>query len=237
MKIIQTAKKNKLLVFVVLAYLALGILMPQKAIASGRNSVYYVKEMIQIMPVIFILTSLIEAWVPKETIIKGFGEDSGVRGWILSFVLGSVSAGPIYAAFPISKMLLGKGASVSNIVIILSSWAVVKIPMLANEAKFLGPRFMVTRWVLTTIAIFTMAYIVSKVVEKEDIPIDKEAGTELAVKEQYCIGCSICVKLDPNSFELVQGKARVKGQIPIDGADEKIHQAIKKCPVKAIVWD
>ena len=31
---------------------------------------------------------------------------------------------------------LKKGASISNIVIILSAWAVIKVPMLANEAKF-----------------------------------------------------------------------------------------------------
>lgn len=238
MKIIQAAKKNKLLVFVILAYAILGITMPQKAMESGKNSMYYVIEMFQIMPVIFILTSLIEAWVPRETIIKGFGEGSGYRGSILSFLLGSVSAGPIYAAFPVSKMLLSKGASVSNIVIILSSWAVVKIPMLANEAKFLGPRFMVTRWILTTIAIFMMAYIVSKIVKKEDIPMEKEKQQEnkLFIKEQYCIGCGICTKLDPDNFELINGKAKVINQVYIEKTNEKIDKAIEKCPTKAIHW-
>ena len=195
--------------------------------------------MLFIMPVIFILTSLIEAWVPKETIIKGFGEGSGIKGSILSFILGSVSAGPIYAAFPISKMLLNKGASVSNIVIILSSWAVVKVPMLANEAKFLGPRFMATRWVLTTIDIFTMAYMVSKVVKKEDIPLEKEKeeGTTLAIKEQYCIGCGVCVKLDPGTFELVNGKAKVMKEVSFEERNETINKTIEKCPTKVIYWD
>lgn len=241
MKIKQIIKKNKLLVFVILAYIILLIVMPQKAVASGRNSMYYVKEMLLIMPVIFILTSLIEAWVPKQTIIKGFGEDSGIKGSILSFILGSVSAGPIYAAFPVSKMLLSKGASVSNIVIILSSWAVVKVPMLANEAKFLGPRFVLTRWVLTTAAIFTMAYIVSKVVKKDDIPLEKEKeqvqDAVLAVKEPYCIGCGVCVKLDPDTFELVNGKVKVVKEVSFEQTNEKINKAIEKCPTKVIYWD
>ena len=40
-----------------------------------------------------------------------------------------------------------------SIIIILSSWAVIKIPMLLNEAKFLGAKFMIIRWLLTVIAI------------------------------------------------------------------------------------
>jgi uncharacterized membrane protein YraQ (UPF0718 family) len=65
-----------------------------------------------------------------------------------------------------SKSLLKKGASISNIVIILSAWAVIKVPMLANEAKFLGVNFMAVRWVLTVTAIFVMAYMVGKIVKK-----------------------------------------------------------------------
>ena len=125
--------------------------MPNKAIQSLNNSIYYIKEMLIIMPVILLLTSLIEAWVPKKTIQNALGEGSGFKGTIYSFLLGSFSADPIYAAFPVCKMLLKKGASVSNIVVMLSTWAVIKIPMLANETKFLGPKFMVIRWVLTTI--------------------------------------------------------------------------------------
>jgi hypothetical protein len=41
--------------------------------------------------------------------------------------------------------------SISNIVIILSTWAVIKVPMLLNESKFLGTKIMFNRWVLTTV--------------------------------------------------------------------------------------
>ncbi len=236
MNIAKTLKKNKLLTIVVLSYIVLAIAAPQMASDSVESSMYYVKEMLQIMPVIFILTSLIEAWVPRETIMKGFGEGSGIKGPILSFLLGSFSAGPIYAAFPVCKMLLNKGASVSNIVIILSSWAVVKVPMLANEAKFLGPKFMGIRWVLTTISIFIMAYIMSLMVKKEDIPVGaKEAeGDTLAIKEEYCIGCGVCTKLSPEHFVIEGGKAKVSNVKAPTKLDPSVEKAIKKCPTKAI---
>lgn len=238
MSIVKAFKKNKLLLVVIITYIALLVVIPQKAIESGRNSMYYVIEMIQIMPVIFILTSLIEAWIPRETIIKGFGENSGFKGAILSFILGSFSAGPIYAAFPVCKTLFKKGASISNIVIILSTWAVIKIPMLANEAKFLGPKFMMVRWILTAASIFIIAYSMSVLIKKDSIPIDneeiKEVRDTLDIKHQYCIGCGICTQLLPDNFVLVDGKAKVKrNQVSLKGK-ENINEIIKKCPAKAI---
>ncbi len=146
---------------------------------------------LQVLPVIFLLTVVIEALIPKEIIMRGFGEKSGFMGNLLALLLGSISAGPIYAAFPISKTLLGKGASISNIVIILSSWAVIKVPMLANEAKFLGVNFMIIRWVLTVIAIFIMAYITCMIVKKKDLPIDSKNAATLEIKADYCIGCGL----------------------------------------------
>jgi hypothetical protein len=38
--------------------------------------------------------------VPKETIIKLLGKEARTKGVLLAFILGSISAGPIYAAFP-----------------------------------------------------------------------------------------------------------------------------------------
>ena len=109
------------------------IVSPSKGLFPFSNSLYYLKEMALVMPVIVILTVTIEAWVPKKVIMNGLGENSWAKGILFLILLGSLSAGPIYAAFPVTKTLLKKGSSIPNIVIILSSWAVIKVPMLANE--------------------------------------------------------------------------------------------------------
>ncbi|HBL07054.1 MAG TPA: permease, partial [Clostridium sp.] len=62
--IIKKVKNNMLLTFVILAYLFLLIFMPDKGIMALNNSLYYVKEMLIIMPVILLLTALIEGRVP-----------------------------------------------------------------------------------------------------------------------------------------------------------------------------
>lgn len=241
MKIAKVIKKNKLLAGVFLVYLFLFVAMPDKGAQSLKNSMYYVKEMLEIIPVIFLLTSLIEAWVPREVIMNSFGEKSGMRGSILSFILGSFSAGPIYAAFPVCKMLIKKGASIFNIVIILSTWAVVKVPMLVNEAKFLGVKFMVIRWILTTISIFIMAYLVFMVIKKEDIPVNeqvlnKKNENTIKLKTQYCIGCGLCTKICSECFIMVDGKAEIKNEKIKPEFMENLKEAMEKCPAKAIYF-
>ncbi len=234
----ERIKNYKLLAFVILTYLTLAIFMPDKAFLSFNNSLYYVKEMITIMPVILLLTSLITAWVPKSTIEKYLGKGSGVKGAIFSFLLGSFSAGPIYAAFPVCKMLLKKGASISNIVIILSAWAVIKVPMLLNEVKFLGSEFMIIRWVLTTISIFAMAYITSKIVKRNELPIEEtehlSSANVISINKEYCIGCGLCSKISPNHFKMANKKATIISQDINANELQTVNEAIEKCPAKVI---
>lgn len=229
-------KKNRLLVIIAVIYLILFALMPDKATTAIKNSIYYLIEMFEVLPVIFLLTVVIEALVPKEWIIKHFGEKSGLLGNLLSLVLGSISAGPIYAAFPISKMLMTKGASVANIVIILSSWAVIKVPMLANEAKFLGVTFMSIRWVLTVAAILIMAWLMGKIISKKEMGNDvtDHSKPKVAVNQDYCVGCGICVKMMPEVYELIDQKAYVRLENVNSGNMTMIHKTVSKCPTQAI---
>lgn len=165
----KTLKKNKLLIAVALAYIAVAIFSRQLAVDSVKNSSYYIKEMLLVMPVVFMMIVFIETWIPKKKIAEYLGEKSGIKGTVFSFLLGSLSAGPVYAAFPLCNMLLKKGASVKNVVIIIGSWAVIKIPMLANEGRFLGLEFMMTRWIITVPMIYFMAVIMGRAISKSDI--------------------------------------------------------------------
>lgn len=237
-KIKQAIFNNKLFAVVMLTYIALTIFIPNKAVQAFQNSLYYVKEMLMIMPVILLLTSLITAWVPRKAIENNFGKGSGLKGSVLSFLFGSFSAGPIYAAFPVCKALLAKGASVSNIVVILSTWAVIKVPMLINEAKFLSPKFMMIRWILTTTSIFTIGFIMSKLVKREDLPQDNLDGDaedgDIHISSDYCIGCGLCARTDPRHFKIIDKKAVVINRVIRDNELTSVHEAIEKCPAKVI---
>lgn len=167
-------KKFMPIIIVLLVYGVMAIISIDTFKRSSDEAIYYVKEMIGIMPVVFGMIVLIEVWLPRKVIEKHMGNKSGIAGIILAFLMGMLSAGPIYAAFPITKALYKKGASTRNIVIILSSWAVIKVPMLVNEVKFLGVKFMAIRWVLTIIAILLIGIIMDKLVSYEEVVENKK---------------------------------------------------------------
>lgn len=188
-KIINIVKKNKMLSLVLLGYIILFIIDVDMGVNAIIESKYYFIEMIEILPAVFILVAIIQAWLPTKVVVKQFGDGSGIKGKIIAFIIGSLSAGPIYAAFPVCKMLYKKGAKLDNIVIIISAWAVVKVPMLITEVKFMGMKYMAIRWVLTIISIIIIALIMKLWIKKEDIPlvIEKEKEDINERLESKCV--------------------------------------------------
>lgn len=217
-------KKNKILFTAVLAYLLVGLVSVDKLLPALDQTKYYFLEMLQILPAVFVLTSLIQTWVPTKVIMKYFGDGSGIKGYLISFLIGSLSAGPIYAAFPVCQTLLKKGAGIKNVVIILSTWAVVKVPMLINEAKFMGMEFMIKRWCLTIVAILMMSWVIGLLVKKKDIEVKIEKNI---IDNAACILCGQCLKSYPDKVQFVKGKYTL-----VDGA---LTDELKEvCPVGAI---
>ena len=130
---------------------------PDKAIAVLFVSKDYLLEMISILPPVLILCGLFDAWAPRRTIERLMGDASGIKGTSIAFLLGTAAMGPLYAAFPIGKSLLDKGASLYNVAVFLCVWASIKIPMILFEVKFLGAEFALLRLALTIPAILVIS--------------------------------------------------------------------------------
>lgn len=218
-------KKNKILFVAIIAYILVAIFKPSYFVEGLKQSQYYFVEMLQILPAVFILTSLIQTWVPTPVIMKYFGDGSGIKGYGLSFLIGSLSAGPIYAAFPVCKTLFKKGAGIKNIMIILSTWAVIKVPMLINEAKFMGIEYMMIRWVLTVVAIMIMAMIVGRILKPSDIKMTEE---NIVIDDSVCILCGKCLNDYPDII------IKTDKGFAISDAKEVPEEIKNVCPVGAI---
>ncbi len=165
--IVKFFKDNKIAAFTIFAYVVVFVYSPNLGIDSLKMTASYFLEMLEILPAVFIVMGMVEVWVSRETIMGIFGKGSGIKGRFASVLIGSFSAGPIYAAFPVCFTLLKKGSSVSNIVIILSAWAVVKAPMLIVETQFMGLSFMLVRYIFTVPAIIMIGIITGKIISKE----------------------------------------------------------------------
>jgi uncharacterized membrane protein YraQ (UPF0718 family) len=126
-------------------------------------------EMLYIIPPIFILLGLLDVWVKRETMVKYMGENSGLFGVLIAFVLGSAAAGPLYAAFPVAVVLLKKGSKLSNVLIMIGAWSTTKIPLLLFEASSMGINFMVTRFILDIFGIAIIAFTTEKLLSKKEM--------------------------------------------------------------------
>ena len=153
------------LALIIVGSVLLLLIFPDKKDDVVRVSMDFLIEMILILPAVMILLGLFAVWVPRDMVVKFLGRASGVKGVVLSIILGALPTGPLYIAFPIAAALLRKGARVSNIIIFLSAWACIKIPQELVELQFLGARFMALRLVLTIIFVIIMGLVIEKIMK------------------------------------------------------------------------
>jgi len=155
-----------ILMLIILA--GMNILYP----TTGKNAINMtwknILEMLSVIPPIFLLLGLLDVWVPRETMIKLMGDNSGLIGILIAFFLGSAAAGPLYAAFPVAVVLLKKGTKFSNVLIFIGAWSTTKIPLLLFEASAMGYKFMITRLIIDIFGILGIAYITEKLIGNEE---------------------------------------------------------------------
>ena len=144
------------------------LIFPDRIDAVTNTSWAYFTEMIMILPAILLIMGLFAIWVSKEIVIKYLWRTSGIKGILLSILLGALPTGPLYVAFPMARALIKKGARISNIIIFLSAWACIKIPQEMMELQFLGAKFMASRLFLTIIFVIIMGISIERIIEWSD---------------------------------------------------------------------
>ena len=125
-----------LFVLIILSFFFISILT--KTINTTTSSIL---QMLSVLPPIMIMLGLMDVWVPREQLMKYMGNNSGIIGIFLAMLIGSIAAGPMYASFPFTAVLIKKGAKFSNIITFMNSWCLIKISTLLFEFSALGYKF------------------------------------------------------------------------------------------------
>lgn len=172
-------KRYRFFLLLVLINGLLFIIEPELGQRTATLSVHNLLEMISVIPPIFLLLGLMDVWVPRKTMMKYMGKNAGIKGGIFAFVLGSFSAGPLYASFPVAAIFLKKGVSLTNVFLFIGAWSTTKIPMMLFEITQLGSKFAFIRFGLNLIAIIVLAIIMERTTTKED----SEAIYEMASRQ------------------------------------------------------
>lgn len=157
--------------FLVTLALLIGISFVQQEIGKRAMDVigFSFREMILIIPPVFIMLGLLDVWIPRETMVRFMGDGSGLKGILIAILLGSAAAGPLYAAFPVASVFMKKGAKFTNVLIFLGAWSTTKIPMFLFELSALGTRFAVTRLLVDIPGIIIIAHILSRMAGRKEL--------------------------------------------------------------------
>jgi uncharacterized membrane protein YraQ (UPF0718 family) len=161
-------RRYSLFLILFAANLILLFTAPEIGQSAFRLTAANLTEMLSILPPIFLLLGLMDVWIPRETMMKYMGRDAGLRGGLLAFAMGSAAAGPLYAAFPVSGMLLKKGVTLSNVFIFIGAWSTTKIPMLLFEASSLGWNFTAIRLLCSIAGILMISFLLEKTTSENE---------------------------------------------------------------------
>lgn len=164
----KTLKRYLPFAFTLIIMLLLIVFLPINGQKALDTTWYSLKEMAMIIPPIFILLGFLDVWIPKETIIKYMGEKSGFKGALLSIILGSAAAGPLYAAFPIAGVFFKKGVKFFNIMLFIGAWSTTKIPMFLFEMASMGVEFALIRLGLSMVGIILIALLMNRILPKDE---------------------------------------------------------------------
>lgn len=164
MKIIKKYKSTIILLFILFC---LFVYDKNSGISAANLTLSNIKTMLSFVPPIFILIGLMDVWIPKDIMIKYMGHNSGLKGILLALLLGSIAAGPLYLAFPISALLLKKGARLAYVFFFLGAWSCSKLPLMLFEIASFGFQFTIYH-VISSLSVYLIgSLLIEKLLSKE----------------------------------------------------------------------
>jgi len=161
-------KRYKWFLILLVINITVGIIYPEIGKESFMNTKINFLEVVSVLPPIFILLGLLDVWVDRSTMVKYLGKGSGLKGFAIAILLGSVAAGPLYAAFPVALVMIKKRASLFNVFLFVGAWSTTKIPMLTFEIASLGLKFALLRLACSIVGITIIALILCASLKDKD---------------------------------------------------------------------
>ena len=102
-------KRYKLFLMMSFLLIIIGFFKQDISLNAFNSAKDSFLQMLSVLPPIMILLGLMDEWISRESMMKYMGDDSGIMGIAISIVFAAFAAGPMYAAFPFTAVLLKKG--------------------------------------------------------------------------------------------------------------------------------
>jgi uncharacterized membrane protein YraQ (UPF0718 family) len=128
----------ELLIGTIFAVIVSLIFNRKKTLAGFKMGLRMFLNMLPPFLTVLIGISFVLALLPKETLIKLMGAESGLLGFSIAAILGSIALIPGFIAFPLSAVLLKNGVSYSVVSVFITTLMMVGIVTLPLEKKYFG---------------------------------------------------------------------------------------------------
>ncbi len=161
----KTKRNNKgwyFLGIIVLIYILLMIIEPDKAVSSLNFALKIFNKVLPIFIIVFLLMVIINIFVEPSHVHKYLGRASGIKGWLFSIISGIISTGPVYMWYPILKQLKMNGARIALISVFLYNRS-VKLPLLPLLIMYFGLKYTIVLTVFIIILSPLQGWLVEKI--------------------------------------------------------------------------
>lgn len=112
------------LAVVMILHLVTAVIAPDKAGEARQAAWHMIKSIAPILGLVFVLIFLSNLLLQERWIQRFVGTSSGVRGYLVSAVAGTISAGPVYVWYPLLQDMRTKGMKDALIAVFLYNRAV-----------------------------------------------------------------------------------------------------------------
>ena len=112
---------------------------------------------------ILIIVSVALYLIPPSAIDKYLGADSGIGGFFIAAVIGSVALIPPFISYPIAAGLLQQGATYAVVATLITTLIMVGIVTLPLEAQFFGMRVAIIRNSLNFVAALIIGLLIGAI--------------------------------------------------------------------------
>lgn len=136
---------------------------PSKTWAGIKKGSAMFLRLLPLLLLMLAAVSFVLYLIPDEALIRYMGRGSGLKGWLIAALLGSVALIPGYIAFPLCRVLIKSGVAYATIAVFITTLMMVGIFTLPVEAKFFGWRTSLVRNGLSFLAAIVIGFLMGLV--------------------------------------------------------------------------
>ena len=125
---------------------------PDIALAGFKSGGKLFWDILPAMVFAFIAAGMIMQVLPRDTLIRWLGEESGLRGLLIATLAGSITPGGPFVQFPIVAALFKAGAGIAPMMAYITAWSLLGVNRLfIFEMPLLGMKLSISRFIVSMI--------------------------------------------------------------------------------------